>query len=655
MSNQLLKAINAIRVVGVEAVAAANSGHPGIVLGAAPILATLFANHINFDVKDPHYFNRDRFVLSAGHGSALLYALFAAIQMKDVHVGDLKNFRQLNSVYAGHPERNHLPGVEMTTGPLGQGVGAAVGMAIAEAHLSALFKANNQSVVDHYTYCLFGDGDFQEGIFHEALSVAAYYNLSKLILIYDSNNIQLDGPTSGSEILDHQKYFEAFNIDYHLVTDGDDPVAIDQALQAAKAANRPSVIEVKTVIGAHSPKANSSAVHGAPLSAEEIVCLRENLEYTAAPFSYDAAVYQAFDGLHTRTQATKEQYQERLEALATTDPEQFGLFNQISHNEFDLSFTETALALNYVNEASRNIVGDVYQLVTKTNPTLITLNADLSVSTKIIHKNQPFASATDHAAPNWNMGVRELAMQAINNGISAHGGVLAAGSTFLAFADYTKPAIRLGAINELNTLTVFSHDSITVGEDGPTHQPIEQLAMLRATPHVYVARPSNVAETTAALELWLQKDAKNPVVITSSRAPFKIIESNMKDVRRGAYVIYGTAYTQPDVMLYATGSEVELAVQLAEFLETKNLTVQVVSFWCTKLFDEQDIEYKKSILQHRYTFSLEFGATLGWKKYARYSWGIDRFGLSAPAGDVVKALNFLVEKMANRVLKIVQK
>ncbi|WP_391591647.1 Transketolase [[Mycoplasma] cavipharyngis] len=655
MNTNLKKAINAIRITGVEAVGVANSGHPGIVLGAGPLLTTLFANHLNFDVSDPNYFNRDRFILSAGHGSALLYALFAAIKMPNVNVKDLSSFRQLNSIFAGHPERNLLTGVELTTGPLGQGVASAVGFAIAEAHLSAMFKVNDQSVVDHYTYCLFGDGCFQEGVFHEALAVAGFYQLSKLILIYDSNNVQLDGYTNATENIDHQKYFESLNFDYHFVADGEDLGAINKAIIAAKKSNRPSIIEVKTIIGNFSAKANSSAVHGAPLSASEIESLRKTLKYTTEPFTYDQEVYDAFNDLHQRSQEHHQQFLTRLELFKTKNPEQADLITKILKNQFDLSFIDQAATLSYNKEASRNIMGDVYQLATQVNPTLITLNADLSTSTKIIHKNQPYANASDHTAPNWNVGVREFAMQAINNGISAHGGILAAGSTFLAFVDYLKAGLRLGAINHLNTLTIFSHDSLTVGEDGPTHQPIEQLAMLRATPNIYVARPCNAIEAAVALELWLDQKTAAPVVITTSRAPFKILSAEIDLVKKGAYVIYGSAHTQPQVVLFATGSEVELAIAVAEFLENKNVTVQVISFWCHKLFDQQDVEYRKSILNHRFTFSIELGATANWRKYARYVWGVDRYGLSAPGQNILNVLNFTAEKLATKILKILAK
>lgn len=630
---QLNHAINAIRINGIEAVNKAKSGHPGIVLGAAPTLATLFANHFTFLPDQPDYFNRDRFVLSAGHGSALLYSVLAACQFKGVNIADLASFRQLNSAFAGHPERHELSGIEVTTGPLGQGVANAVGLAIAEARLNKLTKG----VIDHYTYCLFGDGCFQEGIFHEVVSVASFYNLKKLILIYDANDVQLDGPTADSESLNPKKYFEALNFDCHWVNDGEDVAAIDQALTKAKQSDRPSVIIVKSIIGIYSPKANSNTVHGAPLSTEEIAVVRNELNYSAPAFSYDQEVYQAFDGLKIRGLASYQDYQKRFEQFVQQNPEQANWLRQLENNKFDLSFLNELDKFNKTNEATRNLVGQVYQLVTECNPTITTLNCDLSVSTKIIHSGKPKADANNHEAPNWNLGVRELGMMGINNGITAHGGILGVGSTFLAFADYTKPALRVGAISSLPTLTVFSHDSIMVGEDGPTHQPIEQLAMLRATPNVYVARPCNVSEIAAAFELWLTNEQRHPVVITSSRHNFTIHESSLTQARKGGYIIYGSQEYASDITILATGSEVALAVDVAKLLEQKNITVRVVSLWCWELFQQQPHDYVDKILGTGTKVSLELGCTMGWNNFADYCLGIDHFGASAKGEDLLKA------------------
>lgn len=630
---QLNHAINAIRINGIEAVNQAKSGHPGIVLGAAPTLATLFANHFTYLPDQPDYFNRDRFVLSAGHGSALLYAILAACQFKGVNIADLASFRQLNSAFAGHPERHELSGIEVTTGPLGQGVANAVGLAIAEARLNELTKG----VIDHYTYCLFGDGCFQEGIFHETVSVASFYRLKKLILIYDANDVQLDGPTANSESLDPQKYFEALNFDCHFVNDGEDIAAIDQALTRAKQSDRPSVIIVKSILGIHSPKAGSNVAHGSPLSPEEIQLVRKELNYFAPNFSYDPTVYQAFDGLKKRGLASYQNYQQRFEQFVQQNPEQANWLRELEHQKFDLSFLNQLDNFKKTNEATRNLVGQVYQLVTQSNPTITTLNCDLSVSTKIIHAGKEKANANNYQAPNWNLGVRELGMMGINNGITAHGGILGVGSTFLAFADYVKPALRVGAISHLPTLTIFSHDSIMVGEDGPTHQPIEQLAMLRSMPNVYVARPCNVSEIAAAFELWLTNREQNPVVMASSRHNFTIHESNLTDARKGGYIIYGSKEYASDITILATGSEVPLAIEVAQLLEEKKITVRVVSLWCWELFQQQSTDYVEQILGTGIKISLELGSTMGWSSFADYCLGIDHFGTSAKGEDILKA------------------
>lgn len=655
MNNYLNQAITAIRVAGIEAVSQANSGHPGIVLGAAPILATLYANHMNFDVSNPHYFNRDRFVLSAGHGSALLYALFAALKIPGANVSELKNFRQLNSVYAGHPERDLLAGVEMTTGPLGQGVASAVGMAIAEAHLHAMFKTQNSAVVDHYTYCLFGDGCMQEGIFHEALSIASYYNLKKLILLYDSNDIQLDGPTKNSECINKQKYFEALNFDYQLVLDGNDPKAIDTAIALAKTTDKPSIIEIKTIIGLYSPKANSASVHGAPLSKDEIAVVRKNLNYNFPSFTYDQDVYAAFLNFHSRSQNNYQKYLEAEKQLEQDDSKKAELFKKIKNNQFCSNFISTVFEqLSFDHEASRNIVGKIYQHVMNANPTFITLNADLSCSTKIIATNKSFASANDHGGVNWNVGVRELAMQALLNGITAHGGMLGVGSTFLAFADYTKPAMRLGAINKLKTLTVFSHDSISVGEDGPTHQPIEQLAMFRATPEICLCRPSNLEEAVYAFVYWI-KHAKAPVVITTSRAAYKVPKvdlNQIENIEKGAYVVYKKA-KEVDLSLLATGSEVAVAIAVADELAKHNVHAEVISVWSWEIYMNflATNQESESIFSSDIRFSIEYGSTMGWEFFDCIPIGIDEFGKSAPADQVAHELEVDVNAIVELILE----
>lgn len=654
--NDLSGVINAIRINGIEAITNAQSGHPGIVLGAAPTLVTLFANHLNYCANDPYYFNRDRFILSAGHGSALLYAIITACQLQGTNIADLSSFRQLNSSYAGHPERNILPGIEVTTGPLGQGVANAVGMAIAEARLNHLYQINNQGVVDHYTYCLFGDGCFQEGIFHEAISIASHYQLQKLILIYDANDVQLDGPTSNSESLDPQKYFAAMNFDCHLVVDGENFTAIDQAITKAKKSAQPSVIIVKSIIGAHSSKAGLAAAHGAPLSVSEIQNLRAKFNYKTPAFSYPQQVYQAFQQFHKRSQLHRQAFENRLATLLRDNPKKGNQLQSLINQKFSCQWNQQIPHLSIPSQlASRELVGEVYQLVTQNNPTITTLNCDLSSSTKIAHYRQPLANRHNYAAANWNLGVREFAMMAINNGMTAHGGVLGVGSTFLVFADYFKAALRLSALSHLPTMTVLSHDSIMVGEDGPTHQPIEQLWMLRAIPNLLVTRPCNVSEITVAFELWLNNNPSSPVVIVSSRQKFTIHKSSCQQARKGGYVIYGPKKGPTDLTILATGSEVPLAIAAAKIIAQQKITIKVVSLWCLQLFQKQSKKYTKQVLGTGIKVSLELGSTIGWKAFADDCLGIDHFGLSANANDLVQKWKMTPKGVAKKLMTIWQK
>ncbi len=644
-------AVNAIRILSIEAVQKANSGHPGLPMGAAPMAYTLWMNHLRFNPRNPKWFNRDRFVLSAGHGSMLLYALLY-LTGYDLSLDELKNFRQWNSKTPGHPESHLTPGVETTTGPLGQGGANAVGMALAEAFLAKTFNRDEHTIVDHYTYALVSDGDLMEGVLMEASALAGHWGLGKLIFLYDSNDITLDGEARMTFTEDITKRYEAWNWHVLHVTDGNDINAIDAAIRAAKAVtNKPSIIIVKTVIGYGSPnKAGTSKAHGSPLGEEEVRLTKQNLGWTEAPFSVPDAVLQHYRQAIERGASQEADWNARVAAYRAAYPELAAQFEQALNGQLPEGWDSEIPTFSAEKAiATRDASGKVLNAIAKHIPTMIGGDADLAGSTKTLLSGLGHTAQGHPAERNLRFGVREHAMGAIVNGLALHGGILKPYSaTFLTFSDYMRPSIRLGALMEIPTLYIFTHDSIGLGEDGPTHQPIEHVMALRAIPQLYVFRPADANETAAAWRTAMQLE--RPCALIFSRQNLPVLtdyERVHEGVAHGAYTIANCEGT-PDVLLLATGSEVAIALEAYHALMQDGVKTRVVSMPCWELFEEQDAAYKESVLPHRVTarISIEAGTTLGWAKYVGtfgVTIGIDRFGASAPYEKLYEAFGLTAQ------------
>lgn len=641
--------INTMRVLGVDMVHKANSGHPGIVLGAAPIMYALFRNHINLSPSNPTFPNRDRFVLSAGHGSALLYSTMFLAGYKGLKLEDLENFRQIDSVTPGHPEKHMLPGIEISTGPLGQGVATSVGIAIGETFLNKSFKCEYGSLYDNYTYCLFGDGCLQEGVFDESVSVAGKYKLNKLILLYDSNDIQLDGKVEDTTDVNVKKYFESKNFNYIFVKNGNDHVAISEAIQLAKKSkDKPSVIEIKTKIGFGSAKENSNTAHGSPLSEKEIVDLRNNLNYHNEPFEISKTAIQDFEPLKIRGDKAIEKYNKIYEYFKK-DKSFFKKLKNAQEGIFHINEEDFNGIKDEKELATRNLCGEVLNIVANNNPFILIGNSDLSSSTKVKYQNGDQYTSKNRLGRNINFGVREFASNAISTGISSYNELRAISSTFLAFSDYNKAAIRLAAISEIPLISIYSHDSITVGEDGPTHQPIEQTWTLRLIPNNFVFRPCNKAEMIAAFKFALESK-KYPTSIITSRSNFMQTKGTISKALKGAYLI--KEHDKYKLTIIATGSEMEVALKVSEILEKQHMMyTNVVSMPCVKLFDEQTSSYKESVLGNKKVVSIEFGVTTPWYKYADITIGIDCYGYSGKSSDVIKKLGLDPNDVAKNIIK----
>ncbi|WEK83170.1 MAG: transketolase [Mycoplasma sp.] len=640
--------INTIRMLGVNAITNANSGHPGIVLGAAPIMYALFKYHLNVDPKNPHFFNRDRFILSAGHGSALLYSTMYLAGYTSLQKNDLLRFRQINSKTPGHPESALVPGIEVSTGPLGQGVAMGVGMAIAEKKLSAIFNQHSK-LVDHYTYVLFGDGCFEEGIFAEAVALAGRLKLNKLIMLYDSNRIQLDGKVSDSTNTNVKAFFKANHWNYLKVKDGNDFLAISRAISRAKISNKPTVIEVSTVIGFASNKANSSSCHGAPFKAEEVELIKKNLNYHMNGFNVHNDVEADFkEPIAKRAVKNTIKFNKALGVLEKADVKLYYQFNDCLKNNFGLD-------LNWYKElqvkpidATRNTMGKVIDLAWNHLPTLLVGSADLTASTKVGGKHLGNFDLDPMNGQNINYGVREFAMTAISNGINAHGGTRSICSTFLVFSDYAKAAIRLGAVSDIPGIQVYSHDTITVGEDGPTHEPIEQISSLRLIPNHYLFRPCNIHEALFALDFAL-KQQRHPVTIVTSRGEFNQPEFNdYEQISKGAYVL--KKHKSYSLTLLATGSEVAVAMEVSELLAKHKINANVVSVPCLEVFKNQRQEYIDQVLGNKSVISIEYGVTTPWYQYVDLAIGIDSFGKSGKAKDVVDYFDLNPQQITNRII-----
>ncbi|WP_204200912.1 transketolase [Mammaliicoccus sciuri] len=652
-------AVDSIRALSIDAIEAANSGHPGLPMGAAPMAYALWTKHLNFNPQSKNYFNRDRFVLSAGHGSALLYSLLHV--SGSLELEEVKNFRQWDSKTPGHPEFRHTDGVEVTTGPLGQGFAMSVGMAMAEKHLAGKFNKDKYDVVDHYTYVLASDGDLMEGISHEAASLAGHLNLDKLITLYDSNDISLDGELNKAFSENVKERFSSYGWSYILVEDGNDLEAIDKAITEAKTLESPTLIEVKTVIGYGAPnKAGTNGVHGAPLGEEEReLALKAYGLDPSKRFNVPQEVYDIFsETMLKRANEDEAAWEKLVEAYTNDYPELGQAFKQAISNELPVDYDKELPVYEAGNSsATRADSGEVIQALSKSVPAFFGGSADLASSNKSNVKDEAdFSSETPEGRNVW-FGVREFGMAAAVNGMAVHGGVKPYGATFFVFSDYLKPAVRLSAIMGVPSTFVFTHDSIAVGEDGPTHEPVEQLAGLRAIPNLNVIRPADGNETRVAWKVALESETTpTALVLTRQNLTALDVEESVLEegVRKGGYVVYRSEI-EPEYLLLASGSEVSLAVDAAKDIEAQGKGVQVVSLPNWHAFDQQDAEYKASVLPASITkrVAIEMASSLGWHKYIGIKGKvitIDTFGASAPGDLVVEKYGFTKENVLNQVL-----
>ena len=651
------KSVNAIKVLGVDAINKAKSGHPGIVMGAAPMAYSLFTKHLRVNPKKTDWINRDRFVLSAGHGSMLLYSLLHLSGFEDVSLEEVKNFRQWGSKTPGHPEFGHTKGIDATTGPLGQGISTAVGMALAERYLAAKYNKEGYNLFDHYTYVICGDGDIMEGVASEASSFAAVQKLNKLVVLYDSNDICLDGETKDAFSENVRARYEAYGWNTILVEDGASVEAVNAAIEQAKKSDKPTLIEVKTIIGAGSPnRQGTNGVHGAPLGDEETVLFRKEIGWENEPFDIPADVYADFKAnVADRGESEYAKWEKLYADYKAAYPELAKELEEALTREDIKHLSKESFSFKNVGEAqaTRNSSQDAINSVAAVLPTFFGGSADLSHSNMTFIKGDNLQGDAHRTDRNVQFGVREFAMATVLNGLMLHGGVRVFGGTFFVFSDYLKGALRLSALQNLPVTYVFTHDSIAVGEDGPTHEPIEHLASLRTIPNTYVFRPADATETQAAWYLS-QKTNDRPTSIVLTRQNLPILEnSSFEKVAKGAYVVYETA-ADFDTILIATGSEVALAIDVARELETDGSKVRVVSMPSVELFEEQSKEYKEELLplNIRRRVSLEMGNSALWYKYVGLDGlaiGIDKFGASAPANKVIEEYGFTVEAVVEKI------
>lgn len=647
--------INSLRVVGAEMITKAKSGHPGIVLGAAPILHTLFTKHINIDAEDDKWFNRDRFILSAGHGSALLYELLH-LSGFDVTLDDLKNFRQKGSKTPGHPEYGHVQGVEITTGPLGQGIASSVGMALAENFLAAKFNKPGYDIIDHYTYVLCGDGDLQEGISMEAASLAGHLNLKKLIVLYDSNDVQLDGDVNQTNSEDTKGKFEAMNWNYIRVADGNNITSLDSAINTAKDSNKPTIIEIKTVIGYGAPNSGESSVHGKPMPEDDIKALRKNLGYNGPVLEYPEEVIKYYKTNVTDRGVKAATYWNEMLANYRDDyKEEYDEFIKFMYNEFKLDDLSDMPKYEVGSEEStRKEMGKYIDYLSTKLPNIIGGSADLSSSTMVKGADGVYGPSNP-LGRNIKFGVREHAMAAITNGITLHGGLRGYCAGFFVFSDYLKPAVRLAAIMHLPSLFFFSHDTICVGEDGPTHQPVEQLTMFRSMPNTNVIRPADATEMAEAMILAFGNNTY-PTVVTSSRQGLPNLAcTSAEGVKKGAYIAYKSSKAAKATLI-SCGSELFITINAAKKLEEEGIYCNVVSMPSMFLFDQQSKEYKEEILpKNKLKVAVELGASMPWYKYADEVYGLDEFGASMPIKYIHETYGFTAEAISEKIKEYLNK
>lgn len=649
--------VNTIRVLSMEMVQKANSGHPGLPLGSAPMAYSLWKNCMNHNPKNPEWFNRDRFILAAGHGSALLYSLLHLFNY-DVTMEDIKNFRQLGSKTPGHPEFGHTPGVEATSGPLGQGQAMAVGMALAESHLAAKFNKDGYNIVDHYTYVLDGDGSMMEGITNEAASFAGTNKLSKLIVLYDSNNITIEGDTDIAFKENVRERYEALGWDTFLVEDGNDIEKIAATIEEAKKTDKPALIEIITKIGYGTCKEGSASSHGSPIGEEGIKEFKEKFGLSEEEFFVPEEVKLNMEKVVSEKTEKEEEWNKLYEEYKKAYPELAEELEKSINKTLHEEYVETEEFYQFDGDAAtRALSGKVINRLADNVSNIIGGSADLAPSNKSNMDNRDSFSADNKAGSNIHFGIREHAMAAISNGISLHGGLIPYCATFFVFSDYMKPAMRMSAMMESQVIYVLTHDSIAVGEDGGTHQPIEQLAMLRSTPNMVTFRPADGKETAAAYSYAMNRK-NGPTSIVLTRQKVKALDETSREALKGGYVLKDFG-DKLDLVIIATGSEVELAMNSAEELNKKGYGVRVVSMPSMDLFEAQSEEYRNSVIpkEIRKRVSIEAAATAEWYKYVGLDGvtiGIDTFGTSAPGNLLFEKYGFTVENIVEKALNILK-
>ncbi|MGB5893600.1 MAG: transketolase [Ignavibacteriaceae bacterium] len=658
--------INTIRFLAIDGVQKANSGHPGMPMGCAPITYRLYKNYMNHNPLNPEWLNRDRFILSAGHGSMLLYSILH-ISGYDISLDELKNFRQWESITPGHPEFGLTAGVETTTGPLGQGFANAIGMAVAQEYLAAMFNKDDMKILDHHIYGICSDGDLMEGVSHEAASIAGHLKLGKVIFFYDDNNISIEGSTSLTFSEDIQKRFESYNWQTLHISDLNDLDQIDKAINDAKNENsKPTLIITKTHIGYGSPnKQDTAAAHGSPLGEEEVKLTKKNLNWTEEePFFIPEEVTEHFSDIKTKGKNAEDEWNKMFDKYKNKYPAEAEQFLKIMNNDFGdewksklPSFTDVS-----ANIATRSASGNVINSIEKVLPTLIGGSADLAPSTNTLMKDETDFSATNRAGRNFHFGIREHGMASLLNGMAMYGGIIPYGATFLVFSDYLRPAIRLAAISGIKVIYVFTHDSIGLGEDGPTHQPIEHIAALRAIPKVVVMRPADANETVEAWKAALEHKG-SPVALILTRQKIPVLDRSVLspavNLGKGAYIIKdcdGVA----QIILMATGSEVSITMEAADKLNDTGIKTRVVSFPSWELFEMQSKEYKETVLPSKVKarVSVEAGVAQGWDKYVgNYgeSISVDKFGSSAPYKILFENYGFSVENIVKTSEQLLKK
>ncbi len=652
MSINLNHLSNAVRFLSIDAVQKANSGHPGMPMGMADVATVLFKYHLRFNPKNPEWINRDRFILSAGHGSMLLYSLLYLTGYKSVSLEDIKNFRQLNSICAGHPEYKKGSGIETTTGPLGQGLGNAVGMALAEEILSKKF---GKSIINNKTYVVASDGDLMEGISHEAMSLAGHLKLKNLIVFFDNNKISIDGSTSLSVSDNYKKRFESYGWNF-LEIDGHNNKQISSAITKSTKSNKPTIISCKTIIGFGSPnKSGKSSSHGAPLGEDEIALVRKKLKWNNKPFVIPDDILNEWKKIGEKGEKLEEKWKNDINKKKSKILIELENINKELDNSKLVNLIKEEKSKYFTSKpslATRQCSAKTIESLTGILPQLIGGSADLSGSNNTKTSNSVIVNSKNFNGNYIHYGVREHGMAAVMNGLALYGGLIPYGGTFLIFSDYCKPSIRLSALMGLKVIYIFSHDSIGLGEDGPTHQPIEQLAGLRAIPNLNVFRPADINETLECWEIALKsKNTPSAIVLSRQKLPYINPEySETNKCANGAYTIKVTSH-ESNVILVASGSELELAIKVQERLKENKIESKVVSMPCMDLFDKQPEAYKKEIFDsNSVVFTIEAGSVSSWQKYRGdkgYSFGIESFGESAPYKKIYEHFNLTEEKILN--------